>query len=102
MIIRIRVLKDHCLPQFLNYFLNTNVCFRQIRGLIKHVNQSSINQEDLDSINVALPSISEQHKIISIISIVDKKIQFEERTMIMIKEYQKRFNAKAPNRQDKG
>lgn len=84
--IRLRVLKDRCLPQFLNYFLNTNVYFRQIRGLVRMAYQSSINQEDLDAINVAVPPISEQLNIISIISQVDKKIRFEEKMMVRVKE----------------
>lgn len=55
MIIRIRVLKDLCIPEFLNYFLNTNAYFKQIEGVIKHaIGQSSLNQEDLNQLIIFL------------------------------------------------
>ena len=78
MIIRIRLLNELCVPKFLNYFLNTKMYYRQIEGKIKHaIGQSSINQDDLNEILIGLPLISEQHKIISIISGVDNRIEVE-------------------------
>jgi type I restriction enzyme S subunit len=75
MIIRIRV-NESCKSQFLNYFLNSESYFNQIEGKIKHaIGQSSLNQDDLNSLLLGLPPIKEQQKIISILSIIDDLVQ---------------------------
>lgn len=73
MIIRIR-LNNLSIPLFLNYFLNSKLYFRQIKGKIKHaIGQSSLNQDDLNSLMIGLPTISEQRKIVSFLSALDEK-----------------------------
>ncbi len=75
MIIRVRV-NDQCIPQFLNYFLNSKIYFRQIEGKIKHaIGQSSLNQDDLNNILIGLPTVKEQTKIVWNLSILDRSIQ---------------------------
>lgn len=75
--IRIRILQQKCLPEFLAHFMNTDLYYRQIRSLIKGILQSTINQQDLDMIRVPLPQIPEQQKIVSILSTIDLKITTE-------------------------
>lgn len=76
--IRVRLLRDRCEPDFLAYFLGTSVYYKQIRATVKPaVAQATINQEDLDEIQVCLPSLPEQLEIVSILSNVDAKIEKE-------------------------
>lgn len=73
--IRVRLLRDMCIPQFLAYFMSADLWFRQIRSVIKPaIAQATINQEDLNRVLVCIPSLSEQQKIISILSSIDHKI----------------------------
>jgi type I restriction enzyme S subunit len=75
MIIRIR-LNNRCMPQFLNYFLNTKKYFMQIQAKVKHaIGQSSLNQDDLNSLSIGLPRIDEQKKIVTILTTFDNHIK---------------------------
>ena len=74
--IRIRIIRDKCSARFLAYFMNTGLYLRQIRSTIKPaIAQATINQDDLDRIQVPLPALVEQERITSILSIVDDAIQ---------------------------
>ena len=73
--IRIRV-KDNCSPEFLAYFMNSILYYRQIRTNIKRaIGQSTLNQSDLNNIFVPLPPIEEQKEIVSILNKVDAAIE---------------------------
>lgn len=77
--IRMR-LKENCLPEFLAYFMNSCLYYRQIRTSIKRaIGQSTINQSDLNSICVPLPPIEEQKEIVTILNKVDAAIELDTR-----------------------
>jgi len=70
--IRIRVRHQKCIPEFLAYFMSTDLYYKQIRSSIKAaIGQATINQQDLNMIRVPLPPITEQQEIVSILSTTD-------------------------------
>src|SRR5215211_1566949 len=74
--IRVRILTHKSNPYYLNYFLNSDLYYKQIYSKTKAaIGQCTINQEDLNSVYICLPSLSEQKKIASILSKVDELIQ---------------------------
>jgi type I restriction enzyme S subunit len=74
--IRVRVSPDKCNSNYLAYFLNTSLYLKQIRSTIKPaVAQATINQDDLDQIQICMPALSEQQEITCILSTVDESIQ---------------------------
>ncbi len=76
--IRVRVSPDRCDPHYLAYFLCTSLYLKQIRSRIKPaVSQATINQDDLDQIQICMPPLSEQQEIASILSTLDEKIETE-------------------------
>jgi len=80
--IRVRVLRDRCSPDFLAYFMNTDIWHREIRSGIKPaVAQATVNQEDLDNLLVPLPSLMEQQKIASILATIDDTIQMADKVI---------------------
>src|SRR5207245_7588225 len=79
---RVRVLRDRSSPDFLVYFINTDIWHREIRSGIKPaVAQATVNQEDLDNLLVPLPSLMEQQKIASILATIDDTIQMADKVI---------------------
>ena len=74
--IRVRVNREKCDPYFFNYFLNSNLYYKQIRSSVKAaIGQSTINQEDLNNVKIYLPNIQQQQIIALILSKVDELLQ---------------------------
>ena len=74
--IRVRVRPERCSPPYLAYFLCTSLFLKQIRSIIKPAaSQATINQDDLDWIQICMPPLSEQQEIASVLSNVDESIQ---------------------------
>jgi len=64
-IMRIKIDESKILPEYLVFYLSSEDGRRQIIKKIKRaVNQVSVNQEDIKSIEVPLPNLSEQQRII--------------------------------------
>jgi type I restriction enzyme, S subunit len=73
--IRIKLDNGKTIPQFVITFFNSSYFFSQIRSRVKNaIAQASINQDDLNTTKMVLPSIPEQEKIIVLLSKVDLKI----------------------------
>lgn len=65
MIIRLRVDANKADPQFLIWLINSPQFLHDLRGRAKHaIGQSSINQQDLLSSPIPLPTISRQRELI--------------------------------------
>ena len=76
--IRIRLNKSVILPEFFSILSQTKIYSTQILAKAKTaVAQATITQEDLNTIILPLPSISEQQKIIEIITKLNKKLDVE-------------------------
>ncbi len=77
----VRVVPDISLvlPEYLNYYLNWSQTQTRLKMLASRgVSQSNINATKLRGFSISLPSTSEQIKITTILSTVDRKIEAEE------------------------
>lgn len=75
----IRTKKHICNPFFLINFIKKNDVRDRVRNLSgQAVNQVSIKPSELSRFQISLPPISEQHRIVSILSKVDNTIEKEE------------------------
>ena len=76
-LLRIQASKDFLLPYYLLYFLKHNETRDRVKALSQRaINQVSINTHDLKKfLMTVIPPISEQQKIVSILSNVDEQIQ---------------------------
>ncbi|MDK0736285.1 restriction endonuclease subunit S [Clostridium perfringens] len=78
-LIRASLNKQEVIPEFI-YYVSEGTVFRGlIMKMAKVSNQTSISQHDIKLIKIALPTISEQKKIISILSTVDEQIENTEK-----------------------
>lgn len=76
--IRFAVDTELILNQFALHFLVSPQAREQIRTKARVVHQASINQQDLKSILVPLPDLSEQTAVVRTFWAVDRKIEIEE------------------------
>ena len=82
----IRTKKERLDPFFLNNLFN----WYRLRGIFigiasRAVNQSSINQGKMKNLLIPLPSLEEQKQIAHILSVVDKKIEVEQKRKQVLK-----------------
>ena len=65
---RISLDTSKIVPEYLIYYLNSSLGLEELRKNAKQaVNQASINQQDVKSVSVPVPSIYEQQKIVDIL-----------------------------------
>ncbi len=66
-------------PEYISRFLSSPIAKRQMKGAAKRaVAQSSINQGDVKSMLVPVPTLADQEEIVHVSGIVDSKILVEE------------------------
>ena len=83
----IRAKKEQLDPFFLNNLFN----WYRLRGIFigiasRAVNQSSINQGKMKNLLIPLPPLEEQKQIAHILSVVDEKIEVEQKRKQVLKE----------------
>lgn len=88
-IIRVRLSTAHLRPTFVNYFLNSDIGFRQRSPLIRQVAVSGVSSEDIASISVPCPPIEEQDAIINVSQTFDACISSEEANLNKLKQVKK-------------
>jgi type I restriction enzyme S subunit len=67
-------------PYYLNYYMNSYYAESVFSAIAtRGASQANINATNLKSVGVPLPPLKEQKKIVSILSVVDSKIQKEEK-----------------------
>lgn len=69
------ILKHKQNPKFLSYSTQTNSFFVQKRKVVVGVKVSGIKPEQLAKINIYLPSLSEQQRIVDILDVFEESIQ---------------------------
>lgn len=69
-----RLIRSKVDPQYLSYYMNSEIGRARMKGLEVGSTILHINTKDLKKFRVLLPSIKEQHKIAQIISTWDKAI----------------------------
>jgi len=84
-LIRLKVMNEKVLPQFIGYYLNWNETQRRLKGLAtRAVGQSNISATRLRTLVISLPTITEQQAIAETLLSVDKKIEAEEKRKSML------------------
>lgn len=84
-----------CRPKFkmsvgyLGYFLNSNVYHNQLLPYIAGSKVSSVNRKSIAQTYICFPDLSEQRRIASILSSIDKKIESEEKVLEKYKNIKK-------------
>jgi len=72
--IRARITSNHAVPRFYSYFFKTPLFRRLVSGAAGGANIQNLNQGILSRAIIPLPSLSIQHKIVSILSAYDNLI----------------------------
>ncbi|GLR34086.1 hypothetical protein GCM10007922_36450 [Shewanella decolorationis] len=79
-IMRVELDKARAIPRFIKYFLSSTTGLSQLRANAKHaVNQASINQTDVKSVEIQLPSIEEQTIIVNKVEALFLKADYFEK-----------------------
>ncbi|MFA5067515.1 MAG: restriction endonuclease subunit S, partial [Candidatus Izemoplasmatales bacterium] len=74
-LIRIRTDENKLLPDFFNFYMNTEATQRRLKDLAtRGVSQSNISATRLTTLKIQLPTINEQRKITEALKEVDQKI----------------------------
>ncbi|MFC4892244.1 restriction endonuclease subunit S [Pseudofrancisella aestuarii] len=76
-------------PEFVHYMLKTNIARKEITTKSNGSTRYNVGQETLSEVNIYIPSISEQQKIASFLTSVDKKIELLTQKEKLLKEYKK-------------
>ncbi|GAA3725919.1 type I restriction enzyme S subunit [Spinactinospora alkalitolerans] len=77
-IMRVKVQEEKLLPAFAAHMLSGSKCLRYFRSQARSaIAQASINQRDVRSCPIAVPSLDEQHRIVSVIETHDARIAAE-------------------------
>jgi len=86
-IIRARLLdKQEILPEFVTYFFRGDIARREFMAGSEQVAITNINQGRLKSFKIPLPPLPEQKQIAHILSVVDEKIEVEQKRKQVLKE----------------
>lgn len=79
-IMRVELDKARAIPRFIKYFLSSPTGLSQLRANAKHaVNQASINQTDVKSVEIQLPSIEEQMIVVNKVEALFLKADYFEK-----------------------
>jgi type I restriction enzyme, S subunit len=78
LVLRIRFENPDLNPYFLNYFIQSDIFSRILEPELLNASRDFINTTILESIHVLIPPKPEQDKIVSILSLVDSKIRFQQ------------------------
>ncbi len=82
--------KDKINPRYLNYVLKTNPIRRHFQTRCKKaVNQASLNQEDIKSVTIPVPSLKVQEKIINVLMKAESALEKRRQTLRLADEFLK-------------
>ena len=86
-LVRLVVDANRCIPEFLNYFMNWPRTQEEIKKLASRaVGQANINTTKLRTVLFPLPAIDEQQKIVSVLDVIDRKIDLHRRKRAVLEE----------------
>jgi type I restriction enzyme S subunit len=86
-LVRLSVDDRHCLPAFLNYFMNWPATQDDIKKLASRaVGQANINASKLRTVVFPLPPLDEQREIVAILDAIDRKIDLHRRKRAVLDE----------------
>lgn len=76
-VVRIRVSPKKAVHSFIEYMLNSSICFTQLRKETIGSTRPRVNISQVRNLKLPLPPRPEQRKIAEILSIADKKLELE-------------------------
>lgn len=76
-IIRARLKNSDIIPEFLTYFLRSDIARSELVSSSGQVAITNISQDQLRLLKFPLPSMKEQEKIVNTLSVIDKKLDLE-------------------------
>jgi type I restriction enzyme S subunit len=74
-VVRIRLSPKKVINKFIEYMLNSNICYEQLRKEIIGTTRPRTNITQIRNLKLPLPSFQEQQKIAEILSTVDEKVE---------------------------
>jgi len=74
-VVRIRLSPKKVINKFIEYMLNSNICYEQLRKEIIGTTRPRTNITQIRNLKLPLPSFQEQQKIAEILSTVDEKLE---------------------------
>lgn len=87
--------KENVNPFYLQYLFATKILDRQLRGIISSTARMdgllNVSDEDFFNLNILYPSINEQNKIVAFLSMLDQKIDQEERKLELLSNQKQAF-----------
>lgn len=85
-LIRLRVFAEKANPDFVSYFLNSELGRQQINAISRQIMQNNINSEELRSLQVPLPPLNVQKKIMYRVEAGREKIRKEQQAAAHVAE----------------
>ena len=81
--------KFHFAKGFLGYYFNSNKYHDRLIPLITGIKVSSINKKEIKKTIVKFPTLPEQEKIASFLTLIDKKIEKQKELVELLKKYKR-------------
>ena len=81
--------KFHFAKGFLGYYFNSNKYHDRLIPLITGIKVSSINKKEIKKTIVKFPTLPEQEKIASFLTLIDKKIEKQKELVEILKKYKR-------------
>lgn len=77
------------LPKFIEYFLQSEVVWQQLRRRSKQGTVTNLHLVEIKELIYGVPSIDEQEKIINKVNSIERKIENEKDKLIKLKDLKK-------------
>lgn len=85
----IKLKQDIVLPKFIEYFLQSEVVWQQLRRRSKQGTVTNLHLVEIKELICGVPSIDEQEKIINKVNSIERKIENEKDKLIKLKDLKK-------------
>ncbi len=82
----LRVDTKKCIPEFLVYYTQTEIYKSKISQFLAGTTRTRISRKNLESIEINLPNLNEQKKIVDILSKVDRLISYNNNRLTKLDE----------------
>ena len=87
-LIRARLKQDHIMPEFASYFFSSDFGMTLVSGRATPASDGkyNLNTAAIDSLQLPLPSLDEQHKIVEVLDAIERKIDLHRRKQAVLDE----------------
>lgn len=88
-VVRIRPSPKKAITLFVEYVLNSSICFNQLRRETIGSTRPRVNISQVRNLKIPLPQLDEQQKIASVLSTIDEVIQKTDEIIVKTQEFKK-------------